>query len=56
MTRGMVIERAALVRLMLAHDYREDQIADLLKISRATVAKIRQRMAEDDLKAKNRSG
>ena len=54
MTRGMVIERAALVRLMLVHHYRDDQIADLLKISRATVTKIRQRLAEDDLKAENR--
>ena len=36
-------ERAALVLLMLRHNYPDDAIADLLRITRSTVATIRRR-------------
>ena len=36
-------ERAALVLLMLRHNYPDDAIADLLRIARSSVATIRRR-------------
>jgi DNA-binding CsgD family transcriptional regulator len=48
-------ERTALVLLMLRHNYPDDAIADLLKISRATVVTIRQRDALDAAMRKRRA-
>jgi DNA-directed RNA polymerase specialized sigma24 family protein len=40
---------------MLRHDYRDDQIADLLRITRSTVATIRHRAALDEAMRKRRA-
>ena len=44
----LTIERAALVKRLVAQGYPDDRIADVLRIARETVFDIRHRAARDD--------
>jgi len=43
----LTIEKAALVKQLAMQDYRDDQIAGLLRISRATVREVTRRAERD---------